>query len=855
MNSEGLTRDISKLSDALEGALDWVSAPENEVSVRQDRAVLERVLRGAIYDSGRLSRSARRPMCIGVFGPSQVGKSYLVSSLVAPRGAELVAQFQDGGKRHSHQFLGEINPAGGRESTGLVTRFTVHPVETPTGFPVALWLLSEIDIVKILVNSYTHDGVRSGEPVLTSEQIVVEIDRARAAAGSAALGGLREEDVWDLQEYFAKHVYAANEQTRLLGPYWDKVASIAPRCGLEARAALFALLWGKLPAFTDLYVQLAGALAQLGHAERAFCPLSSLLPRESSIIDVKTLEKVGQKTGDELVKVRGQAGGEVALRRSHIAALTAELTIVVAEQAHDFCAHTDVLDFPGYRSRKKQNLANFVSEGGAEAIAQLFLRGKVDFLFQRYTAEQELTGMVLCLPDKPLEVSTLPAVIEDWIGLTHGRTPDERQGKKPLLFFAFNFFDVHLHEKAGDSDPAQRFKNRIEASLLQPFGDTPETWPRRWTKSSSFKNCLWVRNPTVRAEHVIEFDGQNRELRILPHKTARLAELKAACLSVPEVKDHFADPERAWDEVMRLNDGGVSYLAERLAEVCRADTKPSQIAMRLSQLRVAAAGHLRPHYVPTDAEELLRERREMAQKVARGLAGARRQNAFGRMLRGLCIHQDELSNALFDARLRAFDEEPSGGAGHEDELVEQLLAARFGVSGSGTTKTNHGRTSLQRLADAAVAVWAKHMHEVAEREAFASSVGVDRSMLLQLVNELGLGAQRVRLSDAIAERADSIILPTEPAEAQTTKGALVAERLLNQFVTELRVFTGVRAANETASIDSIPAKPVPFADQYFTRWLTDFFELVDANAASADGRVHDVIQNARLGELIEQISA
>jgi hypothetical protein len=86
MTSDSLLRDISNLSNVLGNALSWVRAPENEASVRQDRAVLERVLRGAIYDSGRLARSAQRPMCIGVFGPSQVGKSYLVSSLVAPRG-------------------------------------------------------------------------------------------------------------------------------------------------------------------------------------------------------------------------------------------------------------------------------------------------------------------------------------------------------------------------------------------------------------------------------------------------------------------------------------------------------------------------------------------------------------------------------------------------------------------------------------------------------------------------------------------------------------------------------------------------------------------------------------------------
>ena len=58
-------------------------------------------------------------MCVGVFGPSQAGKSYLVSILAQPRRPAAAGAFGD----QSYDFLREINPPRQRESTGLVTRF------------------------------------------------------------------------------------------------------------------------------------------------------------------------------------------------------------------------------------------------------------------------------------------------------------------------------------------------------------------------------------------------------------------------------------------------------------------------------------------------------------------------------------------------------------------------------------------------------------------------------------------------------------------------------------------------------------------------------------------------------------
>jgi hypothetical protein len=67
----------------------------------------------------KLKGSSVRAPCVGVFGPSQAGKSYLVSAL--SKGSQSSLKVKLGSEYVD--FLQKINPGGGRESTGVVTRF------------------------------------------------------------------------------------------------------------------------------------------------------------------------------------------------------------------------------------------------------------------------------------------------------------------------------------------------------------------------------------------------------------------------------------------------------------------------------------------------------------------------------------------------------------------------------------------------------------------------------------------------------------------------------------------------------------------------------------------------------------
>src|SRR5262245_15893629 len=149
-----LAQDCETLAVAASEGVTWLKgAAETSPTVGQQAPSLISELQKVRNQSRKLARAARRRMCVGVFGPSQAGKSYLVSILASRDGRPMQARFGD----KSYDFLREINPPGNRESTGLVTRFGLGLSAGDKDFPVRVRLLTQTDIVKILGNSFLLD--------------------------------------------------------------------------------------------------------------------------------------------------------------------------------------------------------------------------------------------------------------------------------------------------------------------------------------------------------------------------------------------------------------------------------------------------------------------------------------------------------------------------------------------------------------------------------------------------------------------------------------------------------------------------------------------------------------------------
>lgn len=156
-----------------------------------------------LRESNRLARALRkeaataaRKMCVGVFGPSQSGKSYLISALAQDADGSLLAALGD----ESADFIQDINPAGGKESTGLVTRFTLTPSGAPTMFPVKLRSAVRTGY-RQNPDEYLLRRLPPPHPARREDALAARVDElAKKAKGEPWRASFSEDDMIDLKE-------------------------------------------------------------------------------------------------------------------------------------------------------------------------------------------------------------------------------------------------------------------------------------------------------------------------------------------------------------------------------------------------------------------------------------------------------------------------------------------------------------------------------------------------------------------------------------------------------------------------------------------------------------------------------
>lgn len=844
--------------------LTWLD--DNAERVRQEKAGLTKEFRRLVAQARRLEQAVQRPMCVGVFGPSQSGKSYLISALARKGAAPLLADFAG----QEIDFIRDINPEGGRESTGLVTRFTLQPASDATpAAPVRMRLLTQTDLIKILGNTYYADCDHSEDEPLTQAQLTELLGELAKAAQAQPVDPLTVEDVYDLQAYFERY-FKGFERVRLLRHgYWEQAAHLAPRLRIQDRVRLFGVIWGGVEAFGQLYARLYTGLQGLNFASDAYAGLEALLPRERSIIDVQTLRGLGTGGGETLTLI-GAGGARVTLPRSEVTALIAELRIVISEQPWDFFRHTDLLDFPGARSREQiKDLPAFLETG--DALQSLFLRGKVAYLFERYCAEQELTSMLLCIGPSNQEVKTLPEMVFDWIVSTHGATPEQRAQQPTALFLVLTKFDMEFEEKAGERSPESRWITRLESSLLNFFGKQHD-WPRQWDTRGVFRNSYWLRNPNFKAKNIFDYDENGRELGVRPGERKRIEAFREAFLKDAVASVHFQDPAKAWEAGFALNDGGVSYLAENLRPLCNPELKRQQLAGQVARLREQMVERMGHYYVSDNPEQELEKRRSAARQVAGCLIDCAGEQRFGELLRALQADGDELEGIYYRIETRLPDEKqavgaPTIGAAVDTGKMKALLG--LGAPAAGPTEAPR-RDDAALFAREAVAEWMRDLQDLSGNKSLCDYYRVPEANMAEFVKELIDGAQRLRLEERIETLVRQVTGFRMKFEQIVALPARLTANLLNRYVDFLGYDALAPEQRPVLPVESgprpvFPPRAVPrggpqlseqqstYDQDYYTDWIRAFLDLVERNAKSRDGVEVDLAANRRLSELLARL--
>ena len=885
----------TSMADAADDALDW--AADNEKRLGLGRPAFEREMKKALLEARKLANAARRPMSAAVFGPSQAGKSFLVGKILEPEGKAAQVVFGQGDEAEKLNFLQQVNPTGGKETTGIVTRFSTTPMETPKGFPVHLRLLREIDIVKILCNTFVWDlsAIYVDRQLQAMDHMLEVTQGLSESVADADVDALDSLAIIELREYFEDnlktHPFVLDE---VLGDaYWSFAETSIPRLPPDLRVRALSILWGGIKPFDDLYRELKGALDQLSHAQDVYTTMDAIRDRANGVLHIDRIYELSSpsKPGAQPIMLTTAEGLSASLRMSIVTALTLELRVVLDGPPWPYFAHTDFLDFPGARPREQSNPHDYFSEANAAKSdypprEYCFLRGKVSVLFENYVADFDLNSMLLCVPDSNMNVPQLPGMIETWVARTHGATPEERTGKKTSLFYCQTKFD-RVFEIASGGDPEANIRNRMDTNF-SPFPG----WTKEWDTSSAFKNTFPLRNPKAgEILNVFNYEGEPREDSEPREEVGfndafaerTLPRFREAFLGNSLVRSHINEPEKRWDDLLKLNDGGVAAVAEALGPVCDPDLKYSQVIARAERLKHRLTVSVSPYYEHGDLQQRIEERTRRAREVLGALIrdeanpGRRTIMKIGAFLDQLHVSEHVLEQtyvefareggavALASAGQVSVELEDDGidwdGLGLDDEPVPQESDDKAAEA-----------TSPESFGALAISKWLDHLYRKVSDEELCASLGIQPDYFHAVVEELQAAANRLDIAERVNAYATRMSSFHQSPHSTAHVVALGSALLINDFVADLgRAILAEHEDEDIAKkaqafflrpkrlqVGEMPDLGEDTKTIMQTRsamindWIKAFQDMVGENAASSKGQTVDPEQNARLGRILQK---
>lgn len=672
-NIKKLEQECLNLEKSIEDGLKWVV---NNLPAENQKGVVYNLKKYKRYNNRFKLALNKRPV-IAIFGESQVGKSYLVSNLAIKPG-ESALNIVEPSTNKSIDFIKEMNPkGGGAEATGLVSRFTIVNTYKAGLAPFVLKLLSLADIIKIIANGYLSD-IMLYQYKINIEEIQLKIQQLRNRLGNTEISGISEDDVYEIKEYlnfnFKDH-FIIRDLNNI--HFWDDLASIIPFLNNENRWELFQFIWGKHDFFTDLYNTLSDTLMEIGFVHEVRCNRDALTPQEKTILDVTRLKEMFDEHGSDNVDVFLGNGKSTKISKSLISALTAEAVLLLPEdlaqhEGRKFLQEADILDFPGARSRKKIPEITFIQNTKKDKL-EVFLRGKIAFLFDRYTYENEISTLLYCMHEKQSEVQDIPRLVHEWIKTMHGETQHEREESElkykgivpnaeinrivPLLT-VLTKFNIELTGSTSDivGDPDSH-NEKWTARLQKNFNDfmamnVEDKWTNEWSMAETyFKNVFMLRDPKYSKAIFEGIDENNtgQEIRIRDEYTQRLEDMKKSFLKHPAVNKHIRYPEEAWAETASPNKSGVDYIVKYLTPTCDPRLKFERIKTFIKGLTNSIFKELDAYFEGDDVGDKLKKANLNAAQVFLFMnKWNTEKNAFGFLLDKLTLHEDEAWKVYWD---------------------------------------------------------------------------------------------------------------------------------------------------------------------------------------------------------------
>lgn len=673
-----MIQDISKNQEVIHQSLLWADKYGKESFPRKIFKDYRRQLR-------RIGDALSENCSAAAYGESQVGKSYLMSSLLST--PEMPFEIQNAGV--SYSFIDKINPSGGnntqKESTGIITRFTIRPNRAGMEHFVKVRNLSVVDLILLMTDSYYND-VNITSDALLKDQIDLKLSQMTSlwASSNTNHSIITEDDIDDIMDYLADIIGHASLNLRK-STFRDVIGPVIGRIPSEKWVDVFGLLWNNNPELNRLFNALIGEYKKLNYETEVYVPFEAVLRDKGTLLKIDWLDSVcgihNESTQDELyTDVYDQNGNLLAsgFSKAFLSALIGELSFVLPERLANerrFLNKIDLLDFPGARSREK-----IAEEKLGEMLPTVLRRGKVAYLFNKYSRSLKISSVLFCHHNHMKAEASLGLSINNWIEGNIGKTPSQRaehlsktNGIAPL-FFVCTKFNIDLEKTKNDSRETSSKLNehwsRFDSTIPEII--KPSEWLEDWVpqggafSSRYFRNVYLLRDFYWSAKNQV-FDGFSETLKTVEssvHVHSEYPEyfddLKQSFLDNAFVKKHFEHPEQAWNDVATVNNDGSKAIIRNLDAIADVldDARHNRYHKELLKIRDEIVSRLSVYYEPDDKEQNNIKLQKITGDIKLGteFAFGEKPELFGQIIDSLMISSSDIRSLVYDIMFRHTEE-------------------------------------------------------------------------------------------------------------------------------------------------------------------------------------------------------
>ena len=578
-----------------------------------------------------LYTSAKVPVAAAVYGPSQVGKSLLIGQVLIPHSE----QYSPIGGDETHgepayykdlSFDNDLNPqSGSNEATALVTRFTTKDrlgASVSPDYPVMVRALTRVEWLRVLARGFHVECKTSSYTWQQGELEELFEDVGRSYAGKEVDRKWRM-DILDAYSYM-RHVDRRGFQAK--EAILNALLSRHPLTEEGYVAVSATLFWDNWQSLTNLFIKIKNFLQKitLGDHDPAifthWAGVRFLLDSQRTKVHERRTSKIWPRVDwadfhlvekDKYFVLDykpGSGNGNEELETIQAGMLELAMPILPHRLNDDWrlvIEQMDFLDVPGMRAgRQGAEQGKRTEADTLEEQMEIIKRGKVAYLFERYTDELQIQTLLLLSRGGNLEVtSQMKHHIDKWGRARYGEKawPTKVRDDIPALFVGMTGIDEEFRNREEYAEKGL-YENRL-GQLVDALGSVMNDFGGR---GKAFMNTYPLRYPGT-----WDTDEAQRQEND-PERWVRAGQ---AFVESEMVKEYVRSPDVRWSTAMKDGDGGLSLISAGIRGVTTADDKQKQLQKEIKEVNNRMLQLSRDWVVDPDANIDREKRLTAARKV------------------------------------------------------------------------------------------------------------------------------------------------------------------------------------------------------------------------------------------------